>query len=184
MKRWIGLGLVLALTGCKTLTGEGEKTAAAAVQPAAAVAEAARTQGLTGEGGEVLYEVESGVPGGEGPAAEAGGLLQRRTLYFDFDSARVKPEDVPVVQAHARYLVDHPDLRVTLEGHTDERGSREYNVALGEARAKAVARLLEVNGVPADRIRVVSYGEEKPVALGHDEAAWAKNRRVEIVYGR
>ncbi|BCX88454.1 peptidoglycan-associated lipoprotein [Methylomarinovum tepidoasis] len=183
MKRWLGLGLVLALAGCKTLTGNDQESQAGA-RAAGAQAEAAHTQGLAGEEGATLYEVQSGVSEGAGPGADAGALLQRRTLYFDFDSAQVRPEDVPVVQAHARYLVDHPQLQVTLEGHTDERGSREYNVALGEARAKAVARLLELNGVPAQRIHVVSYGEEKPVALGHDETAWAKNRRVEIVYGR
>jgi len=109
--------------------------------------------------------------------------LARRTLYFDFDSAQVRSEDIPVIQAHAQYLLNHPQVRVTLEGHTDERGSREYNVALGEERAKAVAKLLEVNGVSQRQIQVISYGEEKPVALGHDEAAWQQNRRVEIVYG-
>lgn len=181
MKQVIWLGIMLAfLAGCQSMGRKGGETA----EGAAAQAEGVTTKGLAGEEGAALYEVQTqGISGQEGVGPDATGLLARRTIYFDFDSAQVRSEDLPIIQAHARYLAANPQARVTLEGHTDERGSREYNIALGEARAKAVARLLELNGVRSDRIRIVSYGEEKPVALGHDESAWQKNRRVEIVYG-
>jgi peptidoglycan-associated lipoprotein len=95
----------------------------------------------------------------------------------------VHDEDRAIIQAHADYLAQHPTVKVTLEGHTDERGSREYNIGLGERRAKAVAEMMKLMGVSADQISTVSYGEERPAALGHDESAWHLNRRVEIVYG-
>ncbi len=182
MKRLIWLSVAVALlAGCQSTGRKKEATA----QDAAAAVEGATTRGLAGEEETALYEVRTeGLGAGEDAGPDAAGLLARRVVYFDFDSAQVRREDLPVIEAHARYLAAHPRIRVTLEGHTDERGSREYNIALGEARAKAVARLLELNGVDAGRIRIVSFGEEKPVALGHDESAWQKNRRVEIVYGR
>jgi len=108
--------------------------------------------------------------------------LSKRVIYFMFDSYQVQSEFVPVISAHAQYLAANPSQRVILEGHADERGSREYNIALGEQRAKAVARMLETQGVPASQLEIVSYGEEKPAAEGHDEAAWSLNRRVEFSY--
>jgi len=114
-----------------------------------------------------------------GPQA---GLLATRVVYFDFDSAEIKGAGTDVVAAHAKYLGAHPAIRVRLEGHTDERGSREYNIGLGERRAQSVRRALLLQGATDVQISTVSYGEERPAAPGHDEAAWAKNRRVEIVY--
>ena len=114
-----------------------------------------------------------------GPQA---GLLATRVVYFDFDSAEIKGAGTDVVAAHAKYLGAHPAIRVRLEGHTDERGSREYNIGLGERRAQSVRRALLLQGATDAQISTVSYGEERPAAPGHDEAAWAKNRRVEIVY--
>jgi len=182
--RLMGVLIVMVLTGCQTLGGGSEESGASGTG-AGSTSLGASTQGLPGSGEERAYEVQvQGTGKGQnGAGPEGGGFLARRTLYFDFDSAQVRSEDIPVIQAHAQYLLNHPQARVTLEGHTDERGSREYNVALGEERAKAVAKLLEVNGVSQRQIQVISYGEEKPVALGHDEAAWQQNRRVEIVYG-
>jgi peptidoglycan-associated lipoprotein len=98
------------------------------------------------------------------------------------DSSQVQDDFVPVIAAHAHYLVAHPGQRVVMEGHGDERGSREYNIALGEQRAKSVASMLRVQGVGDNQLDVVSYGEEKPAAFGHDEASWELNRRVELVY--
>jgi peptidoglycan-associated lipoprotein len=115
----------------------------------------------------------------EGPKE---GMLTKRLIYFDFDSAEIRGEGTDVVAAHARYLAGHQDARVRLEGHTDERGSREYNIGLGERRAQSVRRALLLQGATAQQISTVSYGEEKPAVPGHDEAAWAKDRRVEIVY--
>jgi peptidoglycan-associated lipoprotein len=114
-----------------------------------------------------------------GPQA---GLLATRIVYFDFDSAVIKGQGVDVVAAHAKYLAANPQARVRLEGNTDERGSREYNIGLGDRRAQSVRRAMLLQGVSEGQITTVSYGEERPADPGHDEAAWAKNRRVEIVY--
>jgi peptidoglycan-associated lipoprotein len=115
-------------------------------------------------------------------AGPQGGLLATRTIYFDFDSAVIQGPGVDVVAAHAKYLAGHPDARVRLEGNTDERGSREYNIGLGERRAQSVRRAMLLQGVSDSQLTTVSYGEERPVDPGHNEAAWAKNRRVDIVY--
>jgi peptidoglycan-associated lipoprotein len=124
--------------------------------------------------------VENGTgPGVAGPNAAD---LQNRTIYFDFDSSEIKPEYNAVIAAHARYLAANTSIRVRLEGNTDERGSREYNIGLGERRAQAVRQALMLQGVPDAQITTVSYGEERPAVTGHNDAAWAKNRRVDIVY--
>ncbi len=115
-------------------------------------------------------------------AGPQGGLLATRIVYFEFDSSEVRGTGVDLVAAHARYLAANPGSRVRLEGHTDERGSREYNIGLGERRAQAVRRALMLQGALDGQISTVSYGEERPAVAGHDEEAWAKNRRVEIVY--
>ena len=108
--------------------------------------------------------------------------LSNRTVYFEFDSSEVTAEDREVIDLHARYLAANPQQRVVLEGHADERGSREYNIGLGDRRAQSVRRLMEFQGVAPDQLRTVSYGEEKPAVEGSDEQAWSRNRRVEIVY--
>ena len=110
------------------------------------------------------------------------GMLAKRTIYFDFDSSEIKGEGTDIVAAHAKYLSKNGPMKIRLEGHTDERGSREYNIGLGERRAQAVRRALLLQGAAEGQISTVSYGEERPAAAGSDEAAWAKNRRVEIVY--
>jgi peptidoglycan-associated lipoprotein len=108
--------------------------------------------------------------------------LSKRSVYFDYDSNAVKDEYRGLVQAHSRYLADKRDSRIRIEGNCDERGSREYNLALGQRRAESVKKVMTVLGVPDTRIETVSYGEEKPVAPGHDESAWAQNRRADIKY--
>ena len=105
-------------------------------------------------------------------------------IYFDYDRAEIKPEFVPIVTAHAKYLNTNSGNKIRLEGHSDERGSREYNIGLGERRAQAVRRALMLQGVTEAQITTVSYGEERPAVQGSDESAYAKNRRVELVYGR
>jgi peptidoglycan-associated lipoprotein len=109
-------------------------------------------------------------------------LKSKSVVYFDFDSSEISPQYVQVVAAHAAYLVKFPTARVRLEGHTDERGSREYNIGLGERRAQTVRRALMVQGVAEAQITTVSYGEERPAVEGSDEAAFAQNRRVEMVH--
>ena len=115
-------------------------------------------------------------------AGPQAGMLAKRTIYFDFDNSEIKGEGTDIVAAHAKYLAANPSARVRLEGNTDERGSREYNIGLGERRAQAVRRALLLQGASDAQLSTVSYGEERPAAAGHDETAWAKNRRVEIVY--
>jgi len=111
-------------------------------------------------------------------------LQQKNVVYFEYDSAEISQQYVPVVTAHAQYLVKYPTARVRLEGHTDERGSREYNIGLGERRAQTVRRALLAQGVAESQITTVSYGEERPAAEGSDEAAYAQNRRVELVHAQ
>jgi peptidoglycan-associated lipoprotein len=124
-------------------------------------------------------------PGGTALGSEAEAiraLLSQIIIYFDYDSSEIRPDFTRMIQAHARQLGANPNLRVRLEGHADDRGSREYNIALGERRAQAVRQALQLQGAGAAQLSTVSYGEERPMALGHDEASWAKNRRVELVY--
>lgn len=113
---------------------------------------------------------------------EAEALRQQRVFYFAYDSSSVSSEDIRAIEAHAYYLVHHPNARVRVEGHTDSRGSREYNIALGERRAQAVARILFLAGVESHQVAVVSYGAEKPAVQGMNEDAWRYNRRAEIIY--
>ena len=113
---------------------------------------------------------------------ERARLLQTLVIYFDYDQAEIKPEFTQVVQAHGQRLASSASMMVRLEGHTDERGSREYNIGLGERRAQAVRRALMLAGAQASQITTVSYGEERPAATGSDEESWRLNRRVEIVY--
>lgn len=108
--------------------------------------------------------------------------LTERIIYFDFDSSEVRPDVMELITTHGEYLADNPKQRVRLEGHADERGSREYNLGLGERRARAVNELLRLQGVIVDQVELISYGEELPAAFGHDEESWQINRRVEIVY--
>ena len=125
--------------------------------------------------------------GADEDAAGAGAIPAeldgRRIIYFAFDSADVRAEDQALVAAHARLLAANSSLRVRLEGHTDERGTREYNIGLAERRAQAVRRALGLQGVTDAQLATVSYGEERPAAVGDDESAFAQNRRVELVYG-
>jgi peptidoglycan-associated lipoprotein len=108
--------------------------------------------------------------------------LAKRSIYFDFDSYAVKDDYQPLLQAHAQYLKGHPQRHVLIQGNTDERGTSEYNLALGQKRAEAVRRALALLGVNDSQMEAVSLGKEKPVATGHDEASWAQNRRADLVY--
>ena len=109
-------------------------------------------------------------------------LLSTRTIYFDFDQSTIRSEFIDVLRTHAGYLNSNRSVVVTVEGHADERGSREYNIALGERRANTVKRFLEAEGVDSTQINTLSYGEERAAAYGHDEVSWAENRRAVLVY--
>lgn len=144
--------------------------------------DAATTQPMPGED---LYGDGYAFEGGEfGVIDMPEALAAQSIIYFDFDSAAIRAEYNQAISAHAANLLDNPGMIVRLEGHTDERGSREYNIGLGERRSQAVRRALMLQGVSGDQITTVSYGEERPAVTGSNEEAWAMNRRVEIVYPR
>jgi len=133
----------------------------------------ASTAGTGGSGGpEVFREV----PG------QGTGLLSRLVIYFDFDESDIRSEFNSMLAAHGEYLAANAGAQVRLEGHADERGSREYNIGLGERRAQAVRRVLLLQGAAPEQLATVSYGEERPAVIGSDEEAWGLNRRVELVY--
>lgn len=116
------------------------------------------------------------------PFQDPSNPLSQRSIYFAFDSYDVSSEYAPIVDAHAKWLIENPDVKIVIQGNTDERGGREYNLALGQKRAEAVKQRMQLLGVPASRIEAVSFGEEKPAVLGSTPEAWAQNRRADIVY--
>ncbi|AKJ95737.1 MULTISPECIES: peptidoglycan-associated lipoprotein Pal [Thioalkalivibrio] len=168
--------VIAALSACATPTRDAEDAERAAEREAAAEQaraerEAAEARGL---GRDRDFDAAA-LDDPESPLAE-------RLVYFEFDRDEVKSEYMPMLEAHAAYLSQNSGARLRLEGHTDERGTREYNLALGERRAQSVRRVLNLNGASDDQLEVISYGEEMPVAFQQNEEAWAKNRRVELVY--
>jgi peptidoglycan-associated lipoprotein len=116
-------------------------------------------------------------------AAGPRASVKNRTVYFDYDRDEIRAEFRQIVADHGKYLAANPAARVRLEGHADERGSREYNIGLGERRAQAVRQALSLQGAGNSQVATVSYGEERPAVTGSDEESWSLNRRVEIVYG-
>ena len=116
------------------------------------------------------------------PLADTNNILAKRSIYFTFDQSEVKDTDKPVLEAHAKYLSAHTSAKIVLQGNTDERGSSEYNLALGNRRAENTKKVLAVLGVTGKQIEVVSFGKEKPASLCHEESCWAENRRADIVY--
>ena len=135
---------------------------------------------------------QDNTPVTQAPAQESGkygpedldrdACLRQRVVYFDFDKTEIKPEFQQIMACHAKYLQDRPMAAIRLEGNTDERGTREYNLGLGERRGNAVSSALQAAGGSASQLNVISYGKEKPVCREHNEDCWSKNRRVEIVY--
>lgn len=195
MKFWAKAALAilpaLLLLGCgtsgevkdETTGGAGEATEVTTGEGAGA-----STQGMGEEGGMMGEHMGGGAEEAAAaaldPLDDPNSLLSKRVIYFDFDKSDIKDEYRDILNAHAEYLASNPGVNITVEGHCDERGTREYNIALGERRANAIKRMLTLQGVSASQIRVISYGEERPVALGHNEEAWALNRRGVIDYQR
>lgn len=116
------------------------------------------------------------------PLNDPASILAKRSVYFPFDVSAVQEADKPIVEAHGKYLGEHPDSKVRVEGNCDERGSSEYNLALGQRRADSVKKMLILSGAKASQIETVSYGEEKPACTEHNEACWSQNRRGDIKY--
>lgn len=174
--------LLLMLAGCGT-TGEVEDQASAETSASASTetSDSASTSAADNQMASA-QPMDSQSTQQMDPFEDPNSLLSKRVVYFDFDSSAIRDDALPIIQAHADYLANNSQVSFTLEGHADERGTREYNLALGERRADAVRRLLIANGVSPSQVRVVSYGEERPAVLGHDESAWSLNRRAELVY--
>jgi len=164
----IGMAFALALAGCSSTPLEENKVPVtdAGAKPPPPVSQ---------------NKVEP-VQTGSANTNETGPQGVARLVYFDFDSNTIKPEYQSLIDGHAKFLRANPGRHIFLEGHTDERGGREYNLALGQRRAEAVKQALKLLGVQDNQMEAVSFGKEKPVNPGHDEGAWSQNRRVEIVY--
>jgi peptidoglycan-associated lipoprotein len=165
------LAAAMALTaGCGS-TGTRDDAGAAVDDRGSAYGGDAQTSGISGGGSWA-----------GSPLDNPDSPLYTKVIYFDFDESDIRPDYHDVLRAHADYLLGNGQAVLTIEGHADERGSREYNIALGERRAKAVVRFLEAEGVSASQLNTVSYGEERPADTGYGEASWSLNRRAELVY--
>ncbi|MGH8372634.1 MAG: peptidoglycan-associated lipoprotein Pal [Gammaproteobacteria bacterium] len=164
----LALSLILLTAGCA-------KTVKPIPQPAMAPATMAAPAAAT---------TQAPAPAQISPLDDPSSVLAQRVIYFDFDKSNIRSEFLDTLTAHAKYLIAHPDQKMRIEGYTDERGTVEYNIALGDRRAQAVRRFLLFQGVTPDQLTTVSYGEAHPADSGHNEDAWAKNRRAVLVYLR
>ncbi|WP_076536815.1 peptidoglycan-associated lipoprotein Pal [Shewanella sp. UCD-KL21] len=167
---------VMALGACST-TSESETDASGSTSGSTTT-----TGGEYGSGGVETGGVAPILTPEEQQRVEQEELRAQNIIYFDFDRSEVQSENAAIIQAHGNYLVEHPNVRVLIEGHADERGTPEYNIALGERRAKAIAKYLQGMGVQPSQMSVVSYGEEKPLDFSRSESGFAKNRRGVLVY--
>jgi peptidoglycan-associated lipoprotein len=177
MRKFIMAAVVVAaLAGCSST---GTQTAAPVEERPADAGAAAGATTSGASGAPVTGSAARAMPAHKDPANI---LSQKRSIYFDFDEFVIKDEYKATVEAHAKYLQGNRTLKVTLQGNSDERGTREYNIALAQKRADAVKKLMQLLGASEIQIETVSFGKEKPRREGHDEASWAENRRVDIVY--
>ncbi len=189
MKTWMIAGLVaIVVTACATtqeemISGDGEPIDG---QSQTGIVDDGTSGGADATGLD-------GADGGDGTAIvgdmdaismleQTEGALANRIIYFEFDSAKLSSESIQILETHGNFIAGNGEVSVRLEGHADERGSREYNIALGDRRAQSVRRVLLFQGASVDQLETVSYGEEQPVMSGHTEEAWSKNRRVELIY--
>ena len=154
-----------------------EKTRLEAEERAIAQSEAAQAQSEAAQARAEAAQTQEGVVNDSVPMG-----MPASSVYFDFDKSFIVPKFDDVIRSHAGYLRANPDLKVEIQGNCDERGSREYNIGLGNSRALAVKAALELSGVQGGRITITSFGSEKPLALGHDESSWQQNRRADFVY--
>ncbi|RLJ17735.1 peptidoglycan-associated lipoprotein Pal [bacterium endosymbiont of Escarpia laminata] len=181
LTRWVPITLCLLIfAGCSSSpTKEGEQEGAEVTEQSTGAS--GTYEGTEGAGATTSAASEAGSWSGD-PLDDPYSLLATRILYFDFDQSSIGMDNREIIRAHAEYLASNPHVSVRLEGHADERGTREYNLGLGERRANAVRSLLMAEGVADNQIIVISYGEERPVSMMNNEESWALNRRVELVY--
>lgn len=179
--RWAGIVVGTLVAATLAACGSNVKLDDVPVEDrSSTVGVQSQAPGAAGTGTAVDQRGVSGVEVVRSDVAQPTAMA--RTVYFDYDSFAVRPEFAATLEAHAKYLAANSSRRVALEGHTDERGGREYNLALGQKRGEAVRRALSLLGVKEAQMEAVSFGEEKPAVVGFDEAAFAKNRRVELTY--
>jgi peptidoglycan-associated lipoprotein len=181
--RLLGVAVAAALLAACASTPLDTKTDPAPIRDGSTAAAASGAATGTGTAVDQRAVQPVDTTGGRGdPLNDPGGALAKRSIFFDFDQFVVRADFTPVIEAHGRYLAASKSRNIKLEGNADERGSREYNLALGQKRAEAVRSRLKLLGVADSQMETVSFGEEKPRATGNDESAWAENRRVDIVY--
>ncbi len=183
----IVLLLALGLTACgeHAVKPDGSGSTAGGGSTDSATAGGAQVGSINGSGIEdeaVLAGQSYAVSYAKGAIDDPGNILSNKIIYFDYDSSQVNDKYLELVKHHGKYLALHADESIRLEGHTDERGTREYNIALADRRAQSVKRILMFQGAASEQITIISYGEEKPSVLGHDEESWSLNRRAELVY--
>ena len=171
-----GTVFAFVLAGCSSVNLDEQKPAP--------ITDASSGAQATGAGTDprAVAPVDAQSARGVDPFNDPASPLYKKSVFFDFDSFVVKSEFQPVVEAHGKYLASTKNRRIVIEGHTDERGGREYNLALGQKRAEAVKQRLMLLGATDSQIETVSFGKEKPRAVGSNEEAWAQNRRADIVY--
>lgn len=184
IKTLTALLLATAIVGCasKKTDDAAQTTPAASASTQTEAAEVAEVSGTSAAPAQTGSVREISWVGFENNPANYTGDTRTRVIYFAFDRAEVPAAAYASLKAHAKHLASNPSARLRLEGHADERGTPEYNVALAERRGNAVQQFLVLNGAKASQLEVISYGEEKPATLGSDELSWAKNRRVELAY--
>lgn len=186
MKTWLKLActslLAVAVIGCSTTSDQQTDTVDTTPAVDTTIDQSAVDTSSTDTSEVITDALPAGITFARDAINDPTSPLNQKIIYFDYDQSTVLPEYQEVVNNHAKYLSDYPDTRVRLEGHADERGTREYNIALGERRAKTVRQLMLLQGSGTEQVSTISYGEELPAALSHDEEAWALNRRVELVY--
>jgi len=173
------LAVLAGLYGCAT-TDSQDPTAADSASPSATPG-AASSPSMGSARSAGVKPGAAQPPVGRAGSGSVAGADMKRSVYFDYDQYDVKAEFRPLVETHARWLKSNPKARLTIEGNADERGSREYNVALGQRRAEAVTKMLVLMGARPDQIEAVSWGEERPRASGHDESSWSENRRSDFL---
>lgn len=175
---------VMLMVGCES-TPDKPADAPKAEAPKTAPTDTSATSGGGAGGTGPTTPIDSAAPKAPGTGdTGAGPGGAKNVVYFDFDAFDIKPEFRETVLAHAAYLTKNPSAKITIEGHCDERGTPEYNIGLGDRRAGSVRQLLKLQGVPDKQIELISFGEMRPVALGHDENSWWQNRRAVFVYGK
>jgi peptidoglycan-associated lipoprotein len=182
-KVWMSLALAVLLVACKSTPIAPAKVEDKSMGTPSTSTATEKDSNASDTSGIKEVTVDSNANAGANELNDPNSILSKRNIYFDFDSDAIRAEFKPLIEAHAKYLMTHKDAKVVLQGNTDERGTREYNLALGQRRSVSVKKALNLLGVQDSQIETVSYGEEKATQNCADESCYQQNRRVDIVYG-